>query len=59
MSVVYVPDVEGPTAPLCWKQKPDAFVRCDRRLGHSGRHTWEYEPPKHTEHTQESLDGSL
>ena len=37
-------DVPRPTAELCWEQKldwPNAMVRCDRKLGHKGKHSWE------------------
>lgn len=37
---IRVPDIPGPTAPLCWKQSR-LMVRCDRRKGHKGRHSWE------------------
>lgn len=45
---IAVPDIEGPTAQLCWKQcnptEPpfkNAMARCDRRKGHKGPHSWE------------------
>lgn len=44
MPAIPVPDIEGPTAQLCWAQKPDApsaMVRCDRRQHHKGLHSWE------------------
>jgi hypothetical protein len=37
---IKVPDVPAPTAVLCWKQSR-AMVRCDRKAGHGGRHSWE------------------
>lgn len=46
MEPITVPDIPGPTAQLCWKQTwegPNAMARCDRRLGHTGRHSWEFE----------------
>lgn len=39
--VIKVPDLEGPTKQLCWKQAPH-MVRCDRMLNHAGMHSWEY-----------------
>jgi hypothetical protein len=38
--VVVVPDIPGPWRQLCWKQS-QAMVRCDRKQGHQGPHTWE------------------
>ena len=43
MGEVRVPDIPGPTAPLCWALGP-TMVRCDRRAGHEGAHTWEPVP---------------
>lgn len=40
--VIPVPDLEGPTAVLCWKQAEN-MVRCDRTKDHKGRHSWEKE----------------
>ena len=37
---VSVPDVDGPMARLCWKQS-ETMVRCDRKAGHLGEHSWE------------------
>jgi hypothetical protein len=39
---VKVPDVPGPAECLCWKQAPN-MTRCDRRKGHEGPHSWEWE----------------
>ena len=44
MTLIPVPDIPGPEATLCWKQKtdpPHMMTRCDRRKGHGGKHTWE------------------
>ena len=44
MTTINVPDIDGPTAQLCWTQKldpPGAMTRCDRRKGHYGPHSWE------------------
>jgi len=44
MAKITVPDVKPPRMELCWKQKldpPHAFVRCDRKTGHQGPHSWE------------------
>lgn len=40
IKIVDVPDIDGPTEQLCWKQSPQ-MGRCDRRKGHAGMHTWE------------------
>lgn len=40
MTTIRVPDIEGPTAQLCWTQAPD-MTRCDRKKGHAGPHSWE------------------
>ncbi len=40
MEIIEIPDIEGPTAPLCWKQGP-LMTRCDRRKNHKGLHVWE------------------
>jgi hypothetical protein len=37
---INVPDEPPPTAQLCWAQSA-GMVRCDRKHGHLGRHTWE------------------
>jgi hypothetical protein len=37
---IQVPDVPAPAAELCWTQSR-AMVRCDRKAGHGGRHSWE------------------
>lgn len=34
-------DAVAPIARLCWHQGP-AMVRCDRRAGHAGLHTYEW-----------------
>lgn len=42
MAKISVPDIEHPV--FCWKQcltPPHAMVRCDRKKGHSGPHSWE------------------
>lgn len=44
MSKIPVPDIDGPTVQLCWKQSP-AMVRCDRAQGHLWLHSWEYVAP--------------
>jgi hypothetical protein len=48
LNTIDVPDIEGPTVPLCYQQKLNAdrtivlnFARCDRKKGHGGMHTWE------------------
>lgn len=44
MTTIQVPDIEGPMAQLCWKQNlepPHTMVRCDRKKGHAGPHSWE------------------
>ena len=41
MSIIHVPDIEGPTVQLCWKQAQN-MVRCDRKKGHNGLHSWEH-----------------
>lgn len=55
MPPIQIPDVEPPTATLCWKQNyptPDnpapthAMVRCDRKAGHTGPHSFEYPTTK-------------
>jgi hypothetical protein len=38
--IIKVPDVPAPTAVLCWKQNA-RMVRCDRKAGHGGLHSWE------------------
>lgn len=46
---IRVPDVPAPTDRLCWKQTltgPHSMVRCDRRSGHRGLHSWETPSPK-------------
>lgn len=45
---VHVPDIDGPTAHLCWQQTltgPSPMVRCDRKKGHLGLHSWEIALP--------------
>jgi len=42
MAKIPVPDIPGPTAQLCWKQEALTFIRCDRRRGHHGPHSWEF-----------------
>ena len=45
MNKINVPDLDGPTAQLCWTQKldpPGAMTRCDRRKGHYGPHSWDH-----------------
>lgn len=37
---IHVPDLDGPSAQLCWKQS-SVMARCDRRIGHPGAHSWE------------------
>ena len=37
---VKVPDIPGPTYPLCWKAARN-MTRCDRRKDHLGPHSWE------------------
>lgn len=38
---IRVPDsAVAPIVALCWKESPD-LERCDRRVHHPGRHTWE------------------
>lgn len=32
---------EPPMYALCWRQKPDGYVACDRMGGHGGRCSWE------------------
>ena len=39
---VKVPDVEGPTMPLCYKSS-ELMTRCDRVKDHRGMHSWELE----------------
>ena len=44
MTKIAVPDIDGPTAQLCWRQKldpPHAMTRCDRARDHRGPHSWE------------------
>lgn len=41
MDIITVPDIDGPTEQLCWKQSP-LMIRCDRRKDHQGLHSWEY-----------------
>lgn len=38
---IHVPDIEGPSVPLCYAQHAMSMVRCDRPKGHSGAHSWE------------------
>jgi hypothetical protein len=48
-ATIEVPDIPGPRVQLCWKQKatpPHSMIRCDRRRGHKGPHSWEYEAEK-------------
>ncbi len=40
---ITVPDVKQPIAKLCWKQSK-LMIRCDRKAGHKGPHSWEYKP---------------
>jgi hypothetical protein len=40
MDKIKVPDIPHPTAELCYKQSA-ALVRCDRKAGHGGMHTWQ------------------
>ena len=40
--IIHVPDVPKPTATLCYEQAP-TLVRCDRKLGHLGLHSWQSE----------------
>ena len=39
MRPIKVPDIIHPV--LCFKQKPGAMVRCNRKKGHRGRHSWQ------------------
>ena len=52
--VVKVPNTPAPKVELCWKQAP-TMERCDRRKGHSGKHTWEYGRIDLTEQQLESI----
>lgn len=40
MTVIDVPDIQGPKTRQCFKQA-ETMERCDRAFGHSGRHSWE------------------
>ena len=40
MKTIKVPDIPGPRVQLCWAQA-DTMVRCDRRKGHRGLHSWQ------------------
>jgi hypothetical protein len=31
---------EPPLYALCWQQKPEGYVACDRMRGHGGPHSW-------------------
>lgn len=48
METIKVPEEKGPRTELCWKQPPltsvdpNPMVHCDRRIGHGGRHSWEF-----------------
>jgi len=38
-NVIDVPDIDHPTAELCYAEFP-GLVRCDRAAGHQGPHRW-------------------
>lgn len=48
---IKVPPTPGPTAVLCYLTPPldgskgNPMLHCDRRKGHTGRHTWELDAP--------------
>lgn len=53
---IKVPDVQAPTARLCWRQN-ELMIRCDRKAGHGGRCSWDLGDPDGEADTAMKADG--